>query len=155
MVKNDLKPVRDYYQKMLDGVQQARQEGLTLDQTLDRLSVRKSFPNFRDPPPGHWAHGMQQRNIRNLWRILAEDPNAPQPAQPVRSAARPTADAGVDRIGRMDSVDIVDAMDGAKKSDFALGASACKRELADGLPGAQRPSAGGKGPRWRFSERMR
>ena len=78
LVKNDLKPVRDYYQKMLDGVQQARQEGLTLDQTLDRLSVRKSFPNFRDPPPGHWAHGMQQRNIRNLWRILTEDPNSPR-----------------------------------------------------------------------------
>jgi len=69
LVKSDLKPVRDYYQKMLDGVQAARGEGLTLEQATQRLSVRRSFPNFRDPPAGHWAHGMQERNIRNLWRI--------------------------------------------------------------------------------------
>lgn len=77
--KADLKPVRDYYQKMLDGVHQARGDNLTLDQTIERLSVRNSFPNFRDPPPGHWAHGMQQRNTRNLWRILSEEPQLRQP----------------------------------------------------------------------------
>jgi len=79
--KADLKPVRDYYQKMLVGMRQARRDNLTLDQTMERLSVRNSFPNFRDPPPGHWAHGMQQRNIRNLWRILSGDPD-PAPPMP-------------------------------------------------------------------------
>jgi len=77
LLKSDLRPVRDYYQKMLDAIQQARQESLTLEQTTQRLTVRKSFPNFRDPPPGHWAHGMQERNVRNLWRILGEEQQQP------------------------------------------------------------------------------
>lgn len=70
--RSDLLPIRDYYRKMLTEVQAARQEGLTLEQTIARLTVRKKFPAFRDPPPGHWAHGMQQRNVKNLWRILNE-----------------------------------------------------------------------------------
>jgi glyoxylase-like metal-dependent hydrolase (beta-lactamase superfamily II) len=86
--KADLKPVRDYYQKMLDGVQQARRDHLTLDQTVERLSVRNSFPHFRDPPPGHWAHGMQERNTRNLWRILSAQPSS----TPSASASTPRHD---------------------------------------------------------------
>jgi len=65
---------------MLDGVRRARRQNLTPDQTLQRLSVRNSFPNFRDPPPGHWAHGMQERNVRNLWRILGEQSQPPSSA---------------------------------------------------------------------------
>jgi glyoxylase-like metal-dependent hydrolase (beta-lactamase superfamily II) len=71
--RSDLLPVRDYYQRMLTEVRAARQEGLTLEQTAERLAVRKKFPAFRDPPPGHWAYGMQQRNVKNLWRILDEE----------------------------------------------------------------------------------
>jgi len=77
--QNDLLPVRDYYQRMLTEVRAARQEGLTLEQTTERLAVRKKFPAFRDPPPGHWAYGMQERNVRNLWRILNEEQQPPKP----------------------------------------------------------------------------
>jgi glyoxylase-like metal-dependent hydrolase (beta-lactamase superfamily II) len=77
LLRNDLIPVRDYYQRMLVGVQAARQEGLTLEQATARLAVRRYFPAFRDPPPGHWGYGMQERNIRNLWRILSQE--QPQP----------------------------------------------------------------------------
>jgi glyoxylase-like metal-dependent hydrolase (beta-lactamase superfamily II) len=70
--RSDLPPIRDYYQRMLTEVQAARQEGLTLEQATARLAVRRNFPAFRDPPPGHWGYGMQERNIRNLWRILNE-----------------------------------------------------------------------------------
>jgi glyoxylase-like metal-dependent hydrolase (beta-lactamase superfamily II) len=80
LLRSDLPPVRDYYQRMLAGVRAARQEGLTLEQTLARLTVRANFPAFRDPPPGHWAYGMQQRNVRNLWRILDEEQHAGPPA---------------------------------------------------------------------------
>jgi hypothetical protein len=66
-------PVRDYYQGMLTAVRAARQEGLTLAQTTSRLTMARSFPMFRDPPPGDWAHGMHERNLRNLWRILSEE----------------------------------------------------------------------------------
>jgi len=76
--RNDLLPVRDYYQRMLTEVRVARQEGLTLEQTTERLTVRKKFPAFRDPPPGHWAYGMQQRNVKNLWRILNEEQHPAQ-----------------------------------------------------------------------------
>lgn len=72
LVKNDLIPVRDYYQKMLTGIQAARQEGLSLSQVMERFSVRAAFPYFREPQPGEWDHGMQERNLRNLWRILNE-----------------------------------------------------------------------------------
>ncbi len=89
LVKSDLLPVRNYYRKMLDGVQQARQQGWTLEQTTQRLSVRNRFPEFRDPPPGHWAHGMQQRNTRNLWRILGEAPPSPTPPPSAPAPALP------------------------------------------------------------------
>jgi len=72
LTRNDLLPIRDYYQRMLTEVQAARREGLTLEQTIERLTVRTRFPAFWDPPPGHWAYGMQERNVRNLWRILGE-----------------------------------------------------------------------------------
>lgn len=84
--KSDLAPIRDYYQRMLTGVQAARQEGLTLEQTMKRLAVRRHFPAFHEPPPGDWAHGMHRRNLRNLWRILAQ-----------RADAGPSSDAGTDR----------------------------------------------------------
>jgi glyoxylase-like metal-dependent hydrolase (beta-lactamase superfamily II) len=72
LLKSDLAPVRDYYQKMLTGVQAAKREGLSLAQVTERFSVRRAFPNFREPQPGNWDYGMQERNIRNLWRILNE-----------------------------------------------------------------------------------
>jgi hypothetical protein len=71
--KGDLRPVRDYYERMLTGMRAARQDGLTLEQTAERLAARTAFPAFMEPPPGHWAHGMHQRNLRNLWRILEEE----------------------------------------------------------------------------------
>ncbi|UCC96399.1 MAG: MBL fold metallo-hydrolase [Phycisphaerales bacterium] len=71
--QRDLLPVRQYYQKMLTGVLAARQEGLTLSQVTERFALRTSFPGFREPQPGQWDYGMQQRNIRNLWRILNEE----------------------------------------------------------------------------------
>ncbi|MEJ2703901.1 MAG: MBL fold metallo-hydrolase [Sedimentisphaerales bacterium] len=72
LLKSDLAPVRDYYQKMLTGIAQARREGLTLEQVTERFAVRRAFPNFREPQRGQWNYGMQERNIRNLWRILSE-----------------------------------------------------------------------------------
>ena len=71
--QNDLRPVLDYYQRMLKEVRAAQQEGLTLEQATERLAVRRKFPAFRIPPPGDWAHGMHERNMRNLWRILREE----------------------------------------------------------------------------------
>lgn len=71
--KTDLRPVLGYYQKMLKEGRAARKEGLTLDQATERMSVRNKFPEFREPPPGHWAHRMHERNIRNLWRVLREE----------------------------------------------------------------------------------
>jgi len=80
--KSVLLPVRGYYEKMLDEVGAAQREGLTLEQAMARLAAPTAFPDFDRPPPGHWAHGMQQRNIRNLWRILQEQSLQPatQPA---------------------------------------------------------------------------
>jgi glyoxylase-like metal-dependent hydrolase (beta-lactamase superfamily II) len=75
-----LPPIRDYYRKMLQEVQAARRQGLTLDQTIRHLTLRTKFPAFRDPPPGTYGWDHQQRNVRNLWRILAESQPAPQPA---------------------------------------------------------------------------
>jgi len=68
LVKADLAPVKDYYQRMLEGVRAAQQEGLTLEQTKVRLTANL-FPAFRDRPAGVWSHGMHERNLRNLWRI--------------------------------------------------------------------------------------
>jgi len=71
--KNDLLPARDYYQTMLTDMQAARQEGLTLEQVMERFALRKKFPALRQPPPGHWAYRMHERNVRNLWRIVSEE----------------------------------------------------------------------------------
>ncbi len=81
--RSDLVPVRDYYRRMLTEVRAARQEGLNLKQATVRLSVRTRFPAFRETPPGDWAHGMHERNLRNLWRILDEEQSQRQ-AGPVR-----------------------------------------------------------------------
>ncbi len=69
LLKQDMVPVRDYYQKMLSGLEAARQKGLTLDQAKARLPA-SAFPAFRDTPAGSWSHDMHARNLRNLWRIL-------------------------------------------------------------------------------------
>jgi glyoxylase-like metal-dependent hydrolase (beta-lactamase superfamily II) len=79
LLKSDLAPVRDYYQRMLTGVQAARAEGLTFEQTRVRLDPQTSFPALRDTPPGAWSHGMHERNLRNLWRILEAQPQPPKP----------------------------------------------------------------------------
>lgn len=71
LVKQDMAPVRDYYQRMLSGVRLAQQQGLTLDQAQLRLGA-SLFPAFRQPPAGSWSYGMHERNLRNLWRILQE-----------------------------------------------------------------------------------
>jgi glyoxylase-like metal-dependent hydrolase (beta-lactamase superfamily II) len=73
LLRSDLPPVRDYYQRILTGVRAARQEGLTLQQMMARLALRPNFPAFRDMPPGAWSHGMHERNIKNLWRILDQE----------------------------------------------------------------------------------
>jgi glyoxylase-like metal-dependent hydrolase (beta-lactamase superfamily II) len=74
--KKDLLAVRDYYQRMLVGVQAAQQEGLTLEQTMNRLALKTNFPAFRDPPAG-WSHGFHERSLKNLWRILKEEQQRP------------------------------------------------------------------------------
>ena len=68
-----LPPIRDFYQRMLTEVQAARKQGLTLDQTTRRLTLRAKFPAFRDPPPRTYGYDHQERNVRNLWRILGEE----------------------------------------------------------------------------------
>jgi glyoxylase-like metal-dependent hydrolase (beta-lactamase superfamily II) len=77
-----LPPIRDYYQRMLTEVQAARRQGLTLDQTISRLTIRAKFPAFRDPLPGTYGYGMQERNVKNLWRILDEPPQPTEPNKP-------------------------------------------------------------------------
>jgi glyoxylase-like metal-dependent hydrolase (beta-lactamase superfamily II) len=74
-----LPPIRDFYQRMLQEVEAARRQGLTLDQTTKLLTLGAKFPAFRDPPPRTYGWDHQERNVRNLWRILAEDQPAPQP----------------------------------------------------------------------------
>jgi glyoxylase-like metal-dependent hydrolase (beta-lactamase superfamily II) len=73
LTQKDLPPVRDYYQRMLAGVRAARKEGLTLEQTTERLAVRTSFPAFDPRILGAWATGMHERNIKNLWRIVGQE----------------------------------------------------------------------------------
>ncbi len=75
--KEDLQPVRDYYEKMLAGVRTAQQQGLTFEQAAQRLAQQRAFRTYMEPPPGHWAHGMHQRNLRNLWRICETQTAAP------------------------------------------------------------------------------
>ncbi len=70
--KNDLLPIRVYYEKMLTGVRAARREGLSFEQAAERLAQRRAFAGYLEPPPGHWAYGMHHRNLRNLWRICEE-----------------------------------------------------------------------------------
>lgn len=79
--KTDLLPVLGYYRKMLKEGRAARKEDLTLEQATERMAVRKKFPEFLEPPPGHWAHRMHERNIRNLWRILQEEEQQPKKNQ--------------------------------------------------------------------------
>jgi glyoxylase-like metal-dependent hydrolase (beta-lactamase superfamily II) len=67
-----LPPIRDYYQRMLKEVEAARQQGLTLEETTKRLTLRAKFRAFRDPPPGTYGYDHQERNVRNLWHILNE-----------------------------------------------------------------------------------
>jgi len=69
--KSDLAPVRDYYRRMLAEVRRARNEGLTLDQAKLRLPA-SLYPALKERPRGNWSHGMHERNLRNLWRILGE-----------------------------------------------------------------------------------
>jgi len=71
--KKDLLPVRDYYLRMLNGVRLAKRAGLTFEQTAERFNLPRNFPALRQPPPGHWAYGMHERNLRNLWRILDKE----------------------------------------------------------------------------------
>jgi glyoxylase-like metal-dependent hydrolase (beta-lactamase superfamily II) len=75
LLKKDLAPVRDYYQRMLSGVRLAQRQGLTMDQAKVRLAA-SMFPAFQEKPPGTWSYGMHQRNLRNLWRIVQERDSA-------------------------------------------------------------------------------
>jgi glyoxylase-like metal-dependent hydrolase (beta-lactamase superfamily II) len=79
-----LPPIRDFYQRMLEEVQAARRQGLTLDQATRLLTLSARFPAFREPPPHTYGWLHQERNVKNLWRILAEEQPAsqPEPAQP-------------------------------------------------------------------------
>lgn len=71
--KKDLVPIREYYERMLAGVRAAQREGLTLEQAAERLAQRVAFRAYMEPPPGHWAYGLHDRNLRNLWRICQEE----------------------------------------------------------------------------------
>jgi glyoxylase-like metal-dependent hydrolase (beta-lactamase superfamily II) len=82
LVKSDLICVRDYYQKMLAGLRAARKEGLTLEQAFQRLALHRAFPTYMVPQPGQWDYGMQERNTRNLWRILQEEEQSWQGKSP-------------------------------------------------------------------------
>ncbi len=77
-----LPPIRDFYQRMLKEVEAARKQGLTLDETTKRLTLRAKFPAFRDPPARTYGYDHQERNVRNLWRILSEEQPSPSPATP-------------------------------------------------------------------------
>jgi len=71
-----LPPIRDFYQRMLKEVEAARRQGLTLDETTRLLTLRAKFPAFREPPARAYGWGHQERNVRNLWRILDEEQSA-------------------------------------------------------------------------------
>ncbi len=79
--KKDLALLRDYYQRMLSGVRAAQRQGLTLEQAATRLAQRQEFPPFLEPPPGHWAYGLHDRNLRHLWRLCQQRPPPAAPAQ--------------------------------------------------------------------------
>lgn len=71
VLKRDLAPIRDYYQRMLTGVEWAQRQGLTFEQAKAQLPA-SLFPAFKVRPPGVWSCGFHDRNLRNLWRILKE-----------------------------------------------------------------------------------
>ena len=95
LLKSDLAPVRDYYQRMLAGVEAARKEGLTLEQTRRRMDPRTNFPAFYDRPPGAWSHGFHERNVNNLWRILGEEEQKSR--ADAGKTASPSPGSGVNR----------------------------------------------------------
>lgn len=74
--KSDLVAIRTYYERMLAGVQAAQRQGLTLEQASGRLAQPKAFRTYLEPPPGHWAYRLHERNLGNLWRIC-EEPSPP------------------------------------------------------------------------------
>lgn len=80
LLKSDLPPLRDYYQRMLCGVRTAQQNGLTLEEARRRLTVSRNFPALRESPPGSWSYGTHDRNLRNLWRILKANASLQRPA---------------------------------------------------------------------------
>lgn len=73
LLKSDLTCVREYYHRLLAGLRAARREGRTLEQATELLSLSRAFPTYLVPQPGQWNYGMQERNIKNLWRILDEE----------------------------------------------------------------------------------
>ena len=73
LVQKDLLPVRDYYRKMLAGVRAARKEGLTLEQTAQRLALRTSFPTVDLRTMNAGTPDTHERNINNLWRIVGQE----------------------------------------------------------------------------------
>jgi glyoxylase-like metal-dependent hydrolase (beta-lactamase superfamily II) len=78
LLRSDLVPIRDYYQRMLAGVRAAWKAGLTVDQATERLAVRTCFPAFDLRILGQWARGMHERNVNNLWHIVSEEQQTPQ-----------------------------------------------------------------------------
>src|SRR4030042_5489240 len=72
LTRNDLRYVRDYYQEVLDGIREARQEGLTLEQAKERFAVHKKFPRFYQKQSAEWSKAKQDRNITVLWQRLDE-----------------------------------------------------------------------------------
>ena len=85
LLKKDLVPVRDYYQRMLTEMRADRGAGWTFAQAKASLD-KATFPVFRDTPPGVWSHGMHERNLWNLWRLV---PNAAEPQPKVSGIHRP------------------------------------------------------------------
>jgi hypothetical protein len=88
LLKSDLAPVRDYYQRMFTRIQAAPQKGLTLEQTMRRRDARTNFPALYDRPPGVWSHGFDERNVKNLWRILNAE-QQPSPADTGKTVSMP------------------------------------------------------------------
>jgi len=68
----DLVQVRDYYRVMLDGMQAAQRDGLTLEQAKDRFTVHKMFRTYYQRQSAEWSRAKQNRNIEVLWRLLRE-----------------------------------------------------------------------------------
>ena len=73
LVKDDMIPVRNYYQTLLTGIRDAQAQGLSLEMVLEQFSQPKMFSYFYEPGPGEWEHGTHDRNIKNLWHILKQE----------------------------------------------------------------------------------